>query len=57
MLLGFSGGRVMSMVTFLFLLYIYGKGISVPDLWALVVAIFYVGDCILIKDFSPKRKP
>lgn len=46
----------MSMVTFLFLSYIYGKGISIPDLWALVVAIFYVGDCILIKDFSPKKK-
>ena len=39
----------MSIVTFLFLSYIHGKGIEIPDLYAVVVAVFYVGDCILIK--------
>ena len=39
----------MSLVLFIFLSYIHIKeGISVPDLYALVIAILFVGDCILI---------
>ena len=38
----------MSLVLFMFLSYIHGKGISIPDLYALVIAILFVGDCILI---------
>lgn len=38
----------MSIIMFLIVLNAYGKGISIPNLYALVVAILYVGDCILI---------
>lgn len=38
----------MSIIWFVFLMYCYGKGIELSDLNTLMIAIFYIGDCILV---------
>lgn len=37
----------MSVVWFLFLFWIYNKGIEVSEIAFLIVGIFYIGDCVL----------
>lgn len=42
----------MSVLWFVFLYYAWSKGLEMSDTVVLMISIFYVGDCILIK----KRK-
>lgn len=39
----------MSVLWFIFLVYAHSKGAEVDNITFLMIAIFYVGDCILIK--------
>lgn len=38
----------MSAVWFIILFYAHGRGVEIDDIMFLMIAIFYVGDCILI---------
>lgn len=40
----------MSVLWFIFLAYAHSKGAEVDNITFLMIAIFYVGDCILIKN-------
>lgn len=42
----------MSLLFFILLLSMTNKGIEVPDINLVIVAILYVGDCILLKGSS-----
>ena len=39
----------MSLLWFMLLFYAWGNGIEISDTVFLMVSIFYIGDCILIK--------
>ena len=39
----------MSILWFIFLLYIGSKGIEIGNTAGIMLALFYVGDCVLIK--------
>ena len=40
----------MSLIWFLFLAWIYQQGIEVSEVAFLMIAIFYIGDCVLLSD-------
>lgn len=44
----------MSVLWYVFLVYAHSKGIEADNITLLMVAIFYVGDCILIKGGNKK---
>ena len=44
----------MSAVWFIILFYAHGSGVEIDNITFLMVAIFYVGDCILIKGGDKK---
>lgn len=40
----------MSAVWFIILFYAHGRGVEIDDIMFLMIAIFYVGDCILMRN-------
>lgn len=38
----------LSVLWFIFLMYGYGNGMDISDLNLLMIAVFYIGDCILL---------
>lgn len=44
----------MSVLWFVFLVYAHSRGAEIDNITFLMVAIFYVGDCILIKGGDKK---
>lgn len=40
----------MSVLWFVFLVYAHSKGVEIDNITFLMVAIFYVGDCILMRN-------
>ncbi len=46
----------MSLLLFMILMSMTDKGIKVPDIGLVVVAILYIGDCILLKGSSISKR-
>lgn len=42
----------MSIIWFLFLAWVYQQGVEISEIVFMMISIFYIGDCVLLKNMN-----